>query len=295
MRPSHLLVPLFALGALGVARAQTAPPSTDIFLVGLTGRGPTLALRDSPRNVTERPGYDNQPSWALDGRSFYYTSVRDDGQADIYRYDLVSGSVRRVTNTAPESEYSATVTPDGRALSVIRVERDSTQRLWRFPLDGGAPSLILPGLKPAGYHAWADERTLVLFVLGSPNALVIADAAGQHADTVARNVGRSLHRIPGTTHVSFVRKVTDDEWWIEELDSSARTMTRRARLPRGVEDYAWTPSGVLLCGDGSRLLRWSGNAWESLGDLASSGVTTITRLAVSPGEEWVAVVAVRSN
>jgi dipeptidyl aminopeptidase/acylaminoacyl peptidase len=285
-----------ALGPLAsVVRAQAAPPSTDVFLARLSGRGALLALADSARNLTSRPGYDNQPSWAPDGRSIYLTSVRSDAQADIYRYDLGTSRESRVTTTAPESEYSATVTPDEQAISVIRVERDSTQRLWRVPLDGGASSVILPDLKPVGYHAWADDRTLVLFVLGNPNALVIASSGESRADTVARDVGRSLHRVPGTSQVSFVRKLSDEEWWIEVLDPTTRATMRRARLPRGVEDYAWTPAGVLLCGEGSRVLKWTGSAWEPLADFAAHGITNITRLAVSPDGEWLAFVGVPAS
>ena len=48
--------------------------------------------------------------------------------SDIYRYDIASQAISQVTNT-PEAEYSPTVTPDGRHISVIRVESDGTQRL----------------------------------------------------------------------------------------------------------------------------------------------------------------------
>ena len=87
-------------------------------------------------------------------------------------------------------------------------------------------------------------------------------------------------------------KIDDEEWWIVELDPKARTMVRLARLPKGVEDYAWTPTGTIVAGDGSRLVRWTGTSWESIGDLAVSGLTAITRLSVSPRGDWIAVVAV---
>ncbi len=74
--------------------------------------------------------------------------------------------VTRVIASNPESEYSATPLPDGSGLSVIRVEADSTQRLWRFDMDGANGSVVLEDVAPVGYHAWADQRTLVMFVLG---------------------------------------------------------------------------------------------------------------------------------
>ena len=37
-----------------------------------------------------------------------------------------------------------------------RVEADGTQRLWKVGELGEGPTLVLPGVKPAGYHAWID-------------------------------------------------------------------------------------------------------------------------------------------
>lgn len=68
------------------------PPATDIYLADLrVARGRVTV--DAPVNVTARPGYDNQPFFLPDGRAFLYTSVREDSQADIYRYDI-AGSGR---------------------------------------------------------------------------------------------------------------------------------------------------------------------------------------------------------
>jgi|RhiMetdeSRZDD1v2_1073273.scaffolds.fasta_scaffold140853_3 hypothetical protein len=245
-------------------------------------------------NITDRAGYDNQPSFAIDDKSVFFTSVRDDAQADIYRYDIGTRRTSRVTATSPESEYSATPIDSGRAISVVRVERDSTQRLWRFPLDGGAPTVILERVRPVGYHAWADDHTLALFVLGSPNTLQLADTRTGAADTIATGIGRSLHRIPGTQRASFVRKLTPTEWWIESLDPPTRTTTRLIRLPDGVEDYAWLPGGSIVCGRDSRLLWWSGKSsddWREIADLSTVGVRGITRLAVSSRGDRIAFVA----
>ena len=264
-------------------------------------------MADSARNLTRRVGYDNQPSWSPDGRTIYFTSVRDDAQADIYSIEVATGAISRVTTTAPESEYSATVMPSGDAVSVIRVERDSTQRLWRFPLNGGTPSVILERVKPVGYHAWADSVTLALFVLGSPNTLQLADTRSGRADTISTNVGRSLHRVPGQHRISFVHKLhlgsvdrtilSADEWWIMLLDPTTKKTERLVKLPKGVEDYGWTPDGRVILGEGSVLKVYDprrGGDWDAIGDLAPSGLSSITRLAVSPKGDAIAVVAVPS-
>ena len=104
------------------APAATAPPDTEIFLASFSVGGTPVV--GPGRNITNSPGYDNQPSFTPDGRGILFTSIRGGGtQTDIYRYDVASGAIARVTDT-PESEYSATVTPDGAHISVIRVEAD---------------------------------------------------------------------------------------------------------------------------------------------------------------------------
>ena len=140
--------------AVALAAALTAPfaafaqgaPGTDIYLVALNSIGPMLSF-GAANNVTDRTGYDNQPSFLPDGSGMLYTSNRGD-QTDIYRYDIATGMTHAVTSTSPESEYSATVIPDGNAFSVIRVEADSTQRLWQFNLDGTKPEVLLPDILP---------------------------------------------------------------------------------------------------------------------------------------------------
>lgn len=243
-----------------------------------------------PVNVTRRPGYDNQPSFTPDGAAFLYTSIRADGQADTYRYDLAARRISRITRT-PESEYSPTVMPGGMTFSAVRVEMDSTQRLWRFRLDGTDPTIVLQAVKPVGYHAWADDHTVALFVLGNPSTLQIANLGSGDVQVVAHNIGRSLHPVPGRHAVSFLHRA-DDETWIKVFDlDTQRTESLVVPLERN-EFYAWTPDGALVMGAGSRLYRWrEGDAdWTQVADLSGSGVTGISRIAVSPdGSRWAVV------
>ncbi len=275
--------------------ALQAPPATDIYLADLhIAQGRTSV--GVPVNVTARPGYDNQPSFLPDGRAFLYTSIRADSQADIYRYDIAAKTSTRLTATR-ESEYSPTPLPDGSGFSVVRVEADSTQRLWAFGLDGSRPRLVLDSIKPVGYHAWADGHTLVLYVLGSPSTLQIADASSPRARgaVVARDIGRSLQRIPGRASVSFLQRDSAAGPSLAELDTRTRRVTKLVTSPQGAEFFVWTPDGIALTASGTKLYQWDprrGPTWEEVADFAAAGLTNVTRLAVSPTGDRLAIVAV---
>ena len=226
-------VVVFGCTMATAARAQD-PPATDIFLLHETTDG-ELEIR----NITRRDGYDNQPYFSPDGSSIFYTSMRD-GQTDAYRYDLRSTSTERITRT-PESEYSPTVMPGARGLSVVRVEADSVQRLWAFDLDGSGPRLLFPEIRPVGYHAWVDEETVALFVLGDPPTLRLGDLPSGEAETVTDRIGRSLHRVPGRRALSFVHKTSEREWWIKELNLETGEIRPLVRTLEGSREARTTP------------------------------------------------------
>jgi dipeptidyl aminopeptidase/acylaminoacyl peptidase len=140
------------------------PPTNDIYLINVTSQAGQTSF-GKPTKISAWDGYNNQPFFLPDGKGLLYTSIRADKQADIYRYDIKTVATTRITETT-ESEYSATVTPDGKFFSVIRVEADQSQRLWKFPLPGGQPQLVLEKVKPVGYQCWIDDRRLALFILG---------------------------------------------------------------------------------------------------------------------------------
>jgi hypothetical protein len=300
------------------AQAPTAPPDTEIFLAALSGTGGALTVA-RPVNISNSPGYDNQPSFTPDGRSVLFTSIRGGRQTDIYRYDIPTREIARITDT-PESEYSPTVTPDRAHLSVIRVEADGTQRLWQFAADGMRPELVLKDVKPVGYHAWADRDTLVLFVLGSteagrrtPSTLQIADVRSGRAEVLARDVGRSIQPVPLRATISFVERETVDgsvRLHVRELDPKSRRITPLVDAPSAPPspasaaagqagapelDLAWAPDGLLLTARGDVLYGWRradpSAGWVRIADLSALGLHGVSRLAVSPAGDRIAFVA----
>lgn len=263
------------------ARTQQQVQDAEIYIVPLTVRD-GYPVPGVPLNLTRHPGYDNQPSFAPDNRAFVFTSDRGNGNTDIYRYDLVQGAVTALRKTSPESEYSATLARDGKSVYVVRVEADSTQRLWSLSLSGGIDAPLFPDVKPVGYYAQANDSTWAMFVLGSPATLQIGVTGRAGTQTAARNIGRSILRIPGTERVSFVQKGSS-QWFVMSFNAANGKVDTLVTTPQGIEDFAWLDSTTLLAGKGSSLFAWkSGTSeWKQIGDFSFAYLNGITRLAVS--------------
>jgi hypothetical protein len=294
-----IVVGAFALAATRVTSQSqpAAPPATDIHLLSLTG-GLASMKAAQPSPVSVAPGYDNQPMFSPDGARILFAANRDGKQIDIYAFDRGSAGVTRITETA-ENENSPTYLPAGLGapgeFSVVRTEPDKTQRLWRFDAGGRSPRLVLTDVKPVGYHAWVGADTLALFVLGPPATLRLASLASGQAEIVAEGIGRSLHRIPGTALVSFVQRQSSGDFWVMQIDTASKKIEPLVKSVEGSadRDMTWMPDGkTILMSAGTKVFSWTrgGEGWSEVFDAAPQSLGAVSRLAVSPKADAVAIV-----
>ena len=299
---------LVALAAPQAPQAPSPPPSTDIYLLPVKG-GVASLKSAKPSPISIAPGYDNQPNFSADGNRILFAANRDGKQSDVYVFDRSNGGVAQLTRTA-ENENSPTYLPTDAgaagSFSVVQSEFDASggrpaipiQRLWRFNAVGMSPQLILPDINPVGYHAWMDADQLVLFVLGAqgkPATLQIASVKTGKAEVVTDNIGRSLHRIPGTRLASFVRREGENDYWIKQLDVNTKQIDPLVKAVEGSSDrdYAWMPDGkTIVMSSGTKVMSWHRGtaAWTEVFDAAPHQLGAITRLAVSPKGDALAIV-----
>ena len=277
------------------------PPSTDIYLLTLAN-GLASMNTAHPSPIANAPGYENQPMFSPDGGRILFAANRGT-QTDVYVFDRATGHTSQLTDT-PENENSPTYLPAGigdpGGFSVVRTEPDRSQRLWRFDAQRRNPQIVLTEIKPVGYHAWVDADSVALYVLGQPATLRIAGVKSGTAVIAASGIGRSLHRVPGTRSVSFVQREASGEFWIKQIDSASNAIEPLVKAVDGStdRDMAWMPDGrTLLMSAGTKVFSWTRGAagWTEVFDAAAHGLGAVSRLAISPRGDAIAIVVTESK
>jgi len=287
MKKSSILL-LFSFVALNLSAQKGA----DIYLFHFRLDDENFYISNA-KNITDSPGYDNQPFFTPDGESILYASDDGFGQTDIFKYNLRSHSERRLT-FSPESEYSPTVTPDQKFISCVILKRDGEQKLWKYPKNGAVPRKI-SNIDKIGYHTWLNDSMIYAFVLGKKeNSLEAILLSSKKSKEVAKNPGVTLQKIPGTEKISFVDMTEKKHWVIKSYNPTTNSTEEIIHtVDSKSEYYTWTPSGVLLSGDGHKLYKFNPKTdsdWIELADLSDYGIENFTRLAVSPKSNLIAIV-----
>jgi len=195
---------------------------------------------------------------------------------------------------------------DGVRISTVTVEAGGTQHLWTIAPSGPKieREMMLPEMVPVGYHAWADDRTVALFILGengAPATLQLVDTKSGRVRPIATDIGRSIQRMPGSgdvRHISFVQRERSGDRTtlvVKELDPASGAVTTLTPAVEGSReaDLAWTPDGTLLMAKDDVLYGWrrGQSGWKEVASLARLSLRGVTRLAVSPKGDLLAIVA----
>ncbi len=278
--------------------AGDAPPQTQVWLAALDL---ALGTVGPPRPVTNHPGYNNQPSFANDGSALLFVSNRS-GSINVYRYAIATGRTTAITATS-ENLYSPQELPDGSGFSAVRVvtpnangAESKSPPIWRYGWDG-KPVAPMTDVRVVGYYAWVNEQLAAYFVVDADgtrnaNTAVLADRLTGQTRLMTAKPGRSLGRTPDGRRASFVDKTDPQRWVVAAMgmdDEKPLVLVATPTGPAGEpeadrsEDTCWLPDGSLLMAQGSRFLRWNGQAGSGFQPYADVGPLggAIKRMAVS--------------
>ena len=241
----------------------------------------TAANITNIKNISNHIGYDNQPYFLPGSNKILFSSIRDAKQSDIYEYDLANEKLLPFINTE-ESEYSPTLSLDGKHIICVRVEKDETQRLWAFDLKKKKPAVFLPKIDSVGYFTFLSKEQLALFILGEPQTLRLADIKTQTEKIVDKNIGRALYRYPLNGQLYYIDKNNNDKWYLKTR--SENEITTVVEMPANVEDFCITADGLFLTFSKNKLLGFypgESRGWFVLAELNDFVNKKITRLAIN--------------
>ena len=281
----RILAALLACCSMSISAA-----GTDVYLFDRQNNYQFIA------NITDRDGYDNQPSFTLDNKSVLFTSDRAGGQTDIFVYDIQSGKTRNLTNTPEQNEYSAQPRSNDR-FNYILQEGVPYQNLWHRTYEQGPSERVLTSFVPAAYYAINEKGVLfwgryAFSLFFEPAGSNIGPAIGESLFVMDR-AGRSIHPIPNSTKFSIVDKQMNGSWIVKSYDPDTKSITPMVFLGADNEDYCWTPEGKMLRASGNVLTQFDPETdapWEELTTLNAKGFVKGGRCMVSKDGRYLAMV-----
>jgi hypothetical protein len=267
--------------------------NTEVYLFDLSFENGNPIL-SNPKNISNNEGYDNQPSF-LDDDTVLFSSTRED-QTDILQLNINEGlTATWVTNTPTGSEYSPLKIPGKNAISAIRLDLDGLQRLYEYDLKTGKSTGI--SYLKIGYHLWYNKDILVCTVLvGNQMNLVVHNLKDKTNYTHQTNVGRSLHKIPGTDLISYISK-KNNTWTINSLNPITGAIKKITNTYKNEEDVCWLDKNTLVTGSGKSMLTYDTQtevAWDPIIRFEQEEINNITRIAVNKSRTRLAFVAEES-
>lgn len=255
-------------------------PETDIWLFNLEKKE-NVWQAVNPINITNRPGYDNQPAFTIDGKSILYVSIREDKQADIYRYDIKSKLQTNLTKSKV-SEYSPTILPDESGFSAVVVEADSAQRVWNIGFDGSFMTFPSDVTDSVGYHTWLNTDTLLYYKLTEPHSLHALNIKTGKDVWICDHPSRAFRKLEGSSQFIYAIKKEKEQLLEFRIYKPATKESRvYATYPSLNEDFIWHKELGLVKAENADLLRFNEKTgkWETLFSFAGAGIKKITRFA----------------
>ena len=273
-------------------------PECDIYLFDVVAEENLISIVNG-RNVTQRVGYDNQPWFTSDGKTFLFTANYQPDRTDVYEFDLASAEIRQLTDS-PDQEYSPQVSEDNLTLSFVTDGETANQSIWSSNREGKNLKWVLKNLgerEPVGYYAWNRSTEQILFWSRYGFSLQLVDLQNNSARYVTGDaIPVSPQIIPGTDNFSFVHRQGNGEVWIKELNPGTFSIRPLVMIEGENNHYAWTPNGKILMAQGTKLKQWSpGSKWEAVADFTEYGMQSPTRVAISPDGKRLAVVAIEGK
>ncbi|GIU35237.1 hypothetical protein TUM3794_02620 [Shewanella colwelliana] len=250
--------------------------------------------------ITNRTGYDNQPSFSADSQSLLFTSDRGSQHNDIYRYHIGNANLEQLTHTPTESEYSPQASRNGVRYVVEQgVPHQSVWQQTEHP-DGWSPrERGIQSMIPSGYYATHEQLGTLIWARYAYS--LYFEPLGASADErhfVVADAGRSIHVMPQQNAFSYLHKQPDGDRVIKRFEPISNTHQALISVKQGSEDYGWSSDGWIFNIEQQTLRAWkyqsqpNNNRWQMVTELVAPTPYhhSPSRVAISPDSRYIAIV-----
>ncbi len=253
-------------------------PNTDVWIFELQSTKQNTVIK-SGKNITNRVGYDNQPSFSSDSKKIYFTCIKDDSQADIYYYNLNNKKIIQLTKTV-ESEYSPTPSHNNKLINCVTVLKDSSQIVQSLHLDKNnvvSKTSAVSALDSVGYFTFLNTDNLVYFILTQPHSIRIINLKNGVDRWLVNNPVRVFNAINRHTLIYGLKDSAKVTFY--KYDFLLYKSDKYAEFNSVNEDIIWHDNWGLLKSEEKKILRYDEykKEWIILFDLSLFGIKKITR------------------
>ncbi len=282
---------LLFLFTFAITFSSFAQQNTQVFVLDIAPAYEGLEFLNV-QNISNNEGYNNQPSFTSN-ETVVFTG-NNEGQTDISEYNLSTKLQKWVNKKTEGGEYSPQKFPSNIDLAAVRLDKDGKQRLYRYNSESGNSTEIIENLQVAYFAFYHDDKMLATVLNGETMDLVLIDLASKTTDTIFRNAGRSLQKVPKTNSMSYSLVNEEGNLDLYLLDMGNYESFFICELPIGILDSVWINDTQILVGSGNRLYMYDTLGepeWTRVASLEEFGIKNISRMAISPNGKKIAVVA----
>ena len=270
-----------------------AQSDSEIFLLDIKFKQDKIEI-SNVKKISNNKGYNNQPIFVSNNKVLF-TSERN-FQNDIVEYNSIDNSLKYLTNTQT-SEYSP-IRYKKNKVSAVSLDKKGEQYLRIYDIKDNTFKIPFTD-KIVGYYNYSKQiKNLIISSVLENNELVLytSNLKTKEHTYVDNNTGRSIHNIPkykfGQEKISYISK-KDSIWNINYVDlSNYKTKTITTTLNNN-EDICWFKDGSILTSHKNNLYIFNSklsNDWILLCSLEEYGITNISRIAINPDNDKLALV-----
>ena len=270
-----------------------AQSDSEIFLLDIKFKQDKIEI-SNVKKISNNKGYNNQPIFVSNDK-ILFTSERN-LQNDIVQYDSSENSLKYLTNTLT-SEYSP-IRYKKNKITAVSLDKKGEQYLRIYDIKDNTFKIPFTD-KIVGYYTYSKQiKNLIISSVLENNELVLytSNLKTKEHTYVDNNTGRSIHNIPkykfGQEKISYISK-KDSIWNINYVDlSNYKTKTITTTLNNN-EDICWFKDGSILTSHKNNLYIFNSklsNDWILLCSLEEYGITNISRIAINPDNDKLALV-----